>query len=130
MNPYIETLYRKRNPEATAWREQFFELSMGKQTVRGKTSYYVRETQCWWDAKGKRMVRVQYTLSPLQGSLTIEEARDRLQVQRMFRVRRGFVHCFIPAYDPARKSRYVLLEVPAEPERPQTAETSDVLSES
>jgi len=129
MNPYIETLYRKKNPEATAWREQFFELSMGKQTVRGKTSYYVRETQCWWDAKARRIVRVQYTLSPLDGFLTIEEARERFQVQRMFRARRGYVHCFIPVYNAGRRNRYLRIEVPAEPEQPVTPQPSDIAGE-
>ncbi len=107
----IETLYKTKIPQTTAWRQQFYELRLGEQNVDGQPGYFVRETQCWWDPSAKRMVRVQYTLSPREGFLTIEEARERYQLQRMNRARGGFVHSFSPCYEPTKKSVYVLIEI-------------------
>lgn len=121
----IETLYRTRTPHATSWREQFFELSLGEQTVDGQLGYFVRETQCWWDVTAERTVRVQYTLSPREGFLTIEEARERYQQQRMTRARRGFIHSFTPCFETAPTSKYVRIEIAADTEeggRQQSAE--------
>jgi hypothetical protein len=122
----METLYRTQTPEATTWREEFFELSMGEQTVDGQLGYFVRETQCWWDATAKRTVRVQYTLSPREGFLTIEEAHERYKVQRINRARRGFVHCFTPCYEAAKKNKYVRIEIPSETEKIESRQTSDI----
>jgi len=107
----IETLYRTRTPHASAWREDCFELSIGEQTVDGQRGYFVRETQCWWDVTAKRTVRVQYTLSPREGFLTIEEARARYEQQRMSRALRGFIHSFTPCYDTASKHKYLRIEI-------------------
>ena len=107
----IETLYKTKIPQPTAWRQEFFELRLGEQNVDGQPGYFVRETQCWWDPRAKRMVRVQYTLSPRKGFLTIEEARQRYELQRMNRARRGFVHSFSPCYEPTKKNVYVLIEI-------------------
>jgi len=105
-----ETLYRTR-PNTTTIREEYFELSMGEQTVDGQLGYFVRETQCWWDPTGKRTVRVQYTLSPREGFLTVEVAHESYQQRRMDRARRGFVHSFIPCYESGKRNRYVRIEV-------------------
>ena len=107
----IETLYKTKIPQPTAWRQEFYELSLGEQNVDGQPGYFVRETQCWWDPRAKRMVRVLYTLSPREGFLTIEDARERYQLQRTNRARRGFVHSFSPCYGPTKTSRYVLIEI-------------------
>src|SRR4051794_34375583 len=107
----IETLYRTRTPHASGWREDCFELSLGEQAVDGQLGYFVRETQCWWDVTAKRTVRVQYTLSPREGFLTMEEARGRYQQQRMSRALRGFIHSFTPSYDTASKHKYVRIEI-------------------
>lgn len=107
----IETLYRTKSPKPTAWRQEFFELSLGEQTVDGQLGYFVRETQCWWDGVANQTLRVQYTLSPREGFATLEEAQARYQLRRMDRARRGFIHSFTPRYDPAKKNRYVLIEV-------------------
>lgn len=107
----IETLYRTKTPKPTAWRQEFFELSLGEQTVDGQLGYFVRETQCWWDGVANQTLRVQYTLSPREGFATLEEAQARYQLRRMDRARRGFIHSFTPRYDPAKKNRYVLIEV-------------------
>ncbi len=48
----VETLYRRKSPE-TAWHEEYFELTMGEETVDDQLGYFVRETQCWWDAAGR-----------------------------------------------------------------------------
>lgn len=123
----IETLYKTKVPQTTDWREQFFEFALGEQTVDGQPGYFVRETQCWWDPASQRTVRVQYTLSPREGFLTIEEAQACYEQHKMNRARRGFVHSFTPRYDAAKKHRYVLIQVPAEitPEKPQeTTETA------
>jgi hypothetical protein len=108
----IETLYRRKSPE-TAWHEEYFELTMGEQTVDDQLGYFVRETQCWWDAAGKRTVRVQYTLSPRGGFATLEEAHERYELQRATRARRGFVHSFAPRYHAAGRYKYVRIEIPA-----------------
>src|SRR5215471_12058339 len=105
----IETLYKTKIPQTTDWRDQFFELALGEQTVDGQPGYFVRETQCWWDAAAQRTVRVQYTLSPREGFPTIEEARACYDLHRINRARRGFVHCFTPRYDAAKKHRYMLI---------------------
>ncbi len=110
----IETLYKTKVPQTTDWREQFFELSLGEQKVDGQPGYFVRETQCWWDAASQRTVRVQYTLSPREGFLTIEEASACYDLHRMNRARHGFVHSFTPRYDPGKKHRYQLIPIPAE----------------
>ncbi len=108
----IETLYRRKSPE-TAWHEEYFELTMGEETVDDQLGYFVRETQCWWDAAGKRPVRVQYTLSPRGGFATAEEAYQRYELQRTSRARRGFVHSFVPRYHPAGRCKYMRIEIPA-----------------
>jgi len=106
----IETLYRRKSPE-TARHEEYFELTMGEETVDEQLGYFVRETQCWWDAMGKRTVRVQYTLSPRGGFATLEEAQERYEVQRTTRARRGFVHSFAPRYHAAGPCKYVRIEI-------------------
>lgn len=122
----IETLYKTKTLQKTAWRQEFFELSLGEQTVDGKLGYYVRETQCWWDGIANRTLRVQYTLSPREGFATIEEAQARYQSQRSDRARRGFVHSFTPRYDSAKKSRYALIDVePAKAEESEIVEKAD-----
>ena len=110
----IETLYKTKIPQTTDWRDQFFELALGEQTVDGQPGYFVRETQCWWDAAAQRTVRVQYTLSPREGFRTIEEARACYDLHRINRARRGFVHSFTPRYDAAKKHRYMLIRIPGE----------------
>ena len=110
----IETLYRTRNPHPTAWRQQFFELSLGEQTVDGQLGYFVRETQCWSDGTATGTLRVQYTLSPREGFTTLEEAQSRYQWQRINRARSGFVHSYTPRYDAKKKDKYVLIEIDPE----------------
>ena len=106
----IETLYRRKSPE-TAWHEEYFELTMGEETVDDQLGYFVRETQCWWDVAGKRAVRVQYTLSPRGGFATQEEAYERYELQRTTRARRGFVHSFAPRYHAAGRCKYLRIEI-------------------
>ncbi|HXJ86192.1 MAG TPA: hypothetical protein VMS18_05200 [Candidatus Binatia bacterium] len=108
----IETLYKTKTLQPTAWRQEFYELSFGEQTVDGQLGYFVRETQCWWDGATNRTVRVQYTLSPREGFATREKAEARYELQRVERARRGFVHSFTPRYDPTKKTKYVLIEIP------------------
>ena len=110
----IETLYKTKVPQTTDWREQFFELALGEQSVDGQLGYFVRETQCWWDPSSQRTVRVQYTLSSREGFPTIEEARACFDSRRMNRARGGFVHSFTPRYEASKKHKYVLIQVPAE----------------
>ena len=110
----IETLYKTKTPHATEWREQFFELTLGEQTVDGQLGYFVSETQCWWDVTAKRTVRVQYTLSPREGFATIEEARQRFTLQRTTRAQSGFVHSFTPCYEANKATRYVRIEIERE----------------
>ena len=111
----VETLYKTKVPQTTGWRDQFFELSMGDQKVDGQHGYFVRETQCWWDATAQRTVRVQYTLSPREGFMSLEEAQACYQSCKINRARRGFVHSFAPRYDASKKNRYVLIQIPVEP---------------
>ena len=111
----IETLYKTKTPRPTAWRQEFFELTLGEQTVDGQLGYFVRETQCWWDGVTDRILRVQYTLSPREGFANIEEAQARYQLQRIERARRGFVHSFAPRYDSTKKNKYVLIEITPQP---------------
>ena len=110
----IETLYKTKVPQTTDWREQFYEFALGEQRVDGQPGYFVRETQCWWDATAQRTVRIQYTLSPREGFLSLAEARACYELHRMNRARRGFVHSFTPRYDVGKKHRYVLIQIPAE----------------
>ena len=110
----IETLYKTRIPRTTEGHEHFFELALCEQTVDRRPGYFVRETQCWWDARAQRTVRVQYTLSPRLGFLTIEEARARYELCRMNRARRGFVHSYTPHYEAGKRHRYVFIEVQPE----------------
>jgi hypothetical protein len=118
----VETLYKTKIPEATIWRQEFFELTLGEQTVGGQLGYFVRETQCWWDSAANRTVRVQYTLSPREGFATIEEAQARYQLQRMNRARRGFVHSFTSGNDATGKNKYALIKiVPQAVEENETA---------
>jgi hypothetical protein len=117
----METLYKTKTLRPAPWRQEFFELSLGKQTVDGQVGYFVRETQCWWDGITDRTLRVQYTLSPREGFATIEEAEARYQLQRTHRARRGFVHSFTPRYDSTKKHNYVLIEsAPESAAKPQT----------
>ena len=125
----IETLYKTKTPRPAAWRQEFFELTLGEQTVDGQLGYFVRETQCWWDGTTDRILRVQYTLSPREGFANIEEAQARYQQQRIDRARRGFVHSFTPRYDSTKKNKYVLIEIAPQPAQPlepasQEAETT------
>lgn len=107
----IETLYKTKIPETTAWAAHFFELTLGEETVDGKLGYFVRETQCRWDPAAQYTVRVQYTLSPRGGFETIEEAHERYKQQRLTRAQRGYVHCYAPNYEAvARHRRYVRIE--------------------
>jgi hypothetical protein len=108
----VETLYKTKVPQTTDWRDQCFELSLGEQKVDGQRGYFVRETQCWWDATAQRTVRVQFTLSPREGFVTLEEAQACYQSRKIDRARRGFVHSFAPRYDANKKNRYVLIETP------------------
>lgn len=127
----IETLYRRKSPD-TAWHEQYFELTMGEETVDNQLGYFVRETQCWWDVAGKRTVRVQYTLSPRGGFATPEEAQERYDLQRTTRARRGFVHSFAPHYQASGRFEYVRIEIPSlESTAPETAgpETTEDLGQ-
>ena len=121
----IETLYKKKVPETTDWRDQFFELALGEQTVDGQPGYFVRETQCWWDTTAQRTVRVQYTLSPRQGFLTIEEARACYDSVRTKRARKGFVHSYTPRYDVAKKHKYARIQIPAASEQAEQPETKE-----
>lgn len=108
----VETLYKTKIPETTAWADHFFELTLGEQIIAGKLGYFVRETQCLWDAAAQHIVRVQYTLSPRGGFATVDEAHERYQQQRMDRARRGFVHSYAPSYEAATHHRkYVRIEI-------------------
>jgi hypothetical protein len=107
-----ETLYQTKMPKPT---QEFFELTMGEQAVEGQLGYFVRETQCWWDGVANRTVRVQYTLSPREGFVTIEEAQARYQRQRIDRARRGFVHSFTPRYESTKKHKHVLIAIAPQP---------------
>lgn len=122
-----ETLYKTKMPKPTAWPQECFELTLGEQTVDGQLGFFVRETQCWWDVVANRAVRVQYTLSPREGFVTIEEAHARYHLQRINRARRGFVHSFTPRYESTKKHKYVLIEIASQPaqktETTQKAET-------
>ena len=109
-----ETLYKTKPPDACTQSEHSFELTLGEETVDGQMGYFVRETQCWWDAAGKRMVRVQYTLSPRGGFATHEEAHERYQQQRTIRARRGFIHSFAPRYEATKRFAYVRVEIAAQ----------------
>jgi hypothetical protein len=109
----METLYKTKNPEASAWVEQYFELTMEEETVDGRVGYFVRETHCWWDAAAKRTVRVQYTLSPRGGFATVEEAHERYKLQRTTRAQRGFVHSFVPRYETTKRHKYKRIDVSA-----------------
>ena len=107
----IETLYKTKVPETTAWADHFFELTLGEETVDGKLGFFVRETQCRWDAAAKYTVRIQYTLSPRGGFATIEDAHEKYKHQRATRAQRGFVHCYAPNYEAAlRYRKYVKIE--------------------
>lgn len=108
----IETLYKTKTPETTAWANHFFELTLGEETVDGKLGYFVRETQCRWDAAAKHTVRIQYTLSPRGGFATIEEAHEKYKQQRATRAQRGFVHCYAPNYEATRRRKYERIEIP------------------
>ena len=125
----IETLYKTKTLQLTPWRQEFFELSLGEQTVDGQVGYFVRETQCWWDGITNHPLRIQYTLSPREGFATREEAEARYQLQRVNRARRGFVHSFTPRYDPTKKYKYVLIETaPESAAKPETAVQAGDLS--
>ena len=122
----IETLYKKKVPETTDWRDPFYELALGEQTVDRLPGYFVHETQCWWDATKQRTVRVQYTISPRQGFVTIEEARTCYDSRRIGLARRGFVHSYTPRYEAAKKNKYVLIQIPANPEKAEQSATAEV----
>jgi len=107
-----ETLYRTKNPHPLSWAQQCFEMAMGEIVVDEQTGYYVRETQCWFDAAKNRVIRIQYTLSPREGFATVEEAQKRYEAQKIFRARRGYVHCYNPRHEPARPARYMRIEIP------------------
>lgn len=109
-----ETLYKTKPPDACARAEYCFELTMGEETVDGQLGYFVRETQCWWDAAAKRTVRVQYTLSPRGGFATLEQALERYTLQRTTRARRGFVHSFAPRYEATKRFNYMRIEIAAQ----------------
>jgi len=120
----IETLYKTKTLQPTSWRQEFFELSLGEQTVDGQPGFFVRETHCWWSGLTDPVLRVRYTLSPRQGFATLEEARARYESQRRDRARRGFVHSFTPRYESTRKAKYVLIELPATtPDHTETPES-------
>ena len=108
----IETLYKTKIPETTAWAAHFFELALGQETIDGQLGYFVRETQCRWDDALKYTVRIQYTLSPRGGFATIEEAHEIYKQQRTARAQRGFVHCYAPNYEAATRHRkYMKIEI-------------------
>ncbi len=106
----VETLYKTNKPSNVT--EPYFELSLGEQTVDGQIGYFVRETHCWWDGASKRVVQVQYTLSPRAGFATVEEASERYHRQRIERARRGFMHSFIPRWEASQGSKYVRIDIP------------------
>jgi len=109
----IETLYRTKTPDLSAWCEQWFELTLGEEVIDGQLGYFVRETHCRWDAD-KLAVRIQYTLSPRGGFATIEEAHERYKLQRATRARRGYVHAYAPSYETTTRHRkYTRVEIPA-----------------
>lgn len=111
----IETLYKSKAPDFASWCEQCFELTLGEETVDGKLGYFVRETQCRWDAAQKHTVRIQYTLSPRGGFATIDEAHDAYKQQRATRARRGYVHSYAPCFEATtRHHRYARIEIAAE----------------
>jgi hypothetical protein len=112
----IETLYKTRIPETSAWAGAYFELTMGEETIDGLLGYFVRETECRWDAVANYTIRVQYTLSPRGGFPTIEEAHERYKLQRVTRARRGFVHSYAPSYEATKHRRYTCIEVVEETE--------------
>lgn len=112
----METLYKTKIPQTTAWADHFFELTLGEESVDGKLGYFVRETHCRWDAAAQHTVRVQYTLSPRGGFLTIEEAHERYKQQRTTRAQRGFVHSYAPNYEAViQRRKYVKLELASVP---------------
>jgi len=120
----IETLYKTKTLQPTAWRQEFFELSLGQQTVDGQLGFFVRETHCWWNGLANPTLRVQYTLSLRAGFATLEEAMARYELQRRDRARRGFVHSFTPRYESTKKGKYVLIELPAiAPDQAETPES-------
>jgi hypothetical protein len=112
----IETLYKTKIPETSAWAGAYFELTLSEETVNCQLSYFVRETECRWNEAAKYTIRVQYTLSPRGGFRTIEEAHERYKLQRAARARRGFVHSYAPSYEATRHRRYECIEIAAETE--------------
>jgi hypothetical protein len=118
----IETLYKSKTPDPASWCEQCFELTLGEETIDGKLGYFVRETQCRWDAARKHTVRIQYTLSPRGGFATIEEAHEVYKQQRTTRAKCGYVHSYAPCFEATtRQRKYVRIQVAAEPK----TETND-----
>jgi hypothetical protein len=108
----VETLYKTKIPQSTAWADHFFELTLGEETINGKLRYFVRETDCRWDAAAQHTVRVQYTLSPRGGFERVEQAHEKYQQQRIARAQRGFVHSYAPSYEAATHHRkYVRIEI-------------------
>ena len=117
-----ETLYRSKTPDLQAWAQQYFELALGEETVDDQLGYFVRETQCWFDPVKKETIRTQYTLSPRGGFATLDEAQNRYDAQKMFRARRGYLHCYAPRYEFAKKVRYTRVEIPVEPKSARNEE--------
>ena len=109
----VETLYRTKTPIAHQLAERCYELALGEEPREDQAGYFVRETECWRDPITQQTVRVQYTLSPEGGFLTIEEARARYDLQKISRALRGFVHCFTPRYDPKKPAPYTRVVIPA-----------------
>jgi len=123
----IETLYKTKIPETSVWAGHYFELTLGEETIKGQLGYFVRETQCRWDALRKHTVRVQYTLSPHGGFATIEEAHEKYKERRKIHAQRGFVHSYAPSYEStSRHRKYLRIDVAAEPKTGETtAETKN-----
>ena len=111
----IETLYKSKSPEVQVHAHQHFELTMGEETINDQLVYFVRETHCWFDSAKKNTIRVQYTLSPRGGFLTIAEAHVRYQAQKLFRAKAGYFHCYAPRFESSQKFRYTKVEIPEDP---------------
>ena len=93
---YAETLYRTDSPRDSNPPAEFYEI--GLETVRGfgRTEYRVIEIYGWWNNVEKRIENRVQTLKPElgEGYSSFDEARQRYEQQKQYRVRDGFIHLF------------------------------------
>jgi hypothetical protein len=105
------TLYKSATPQSSIQEAEYYELSIRPVPGTGPMKFQVIEMHGWWDDQTKQVIHHVDSLNPADGEdyLSFEQALQRIEHQKRYLARNGFVHSFSIEI-PSGKTLYELIE--------------------